>query len=174
MRRPGAAEWICSVLGPRNGHVLAPAPAPRNGHDLGPAPGTDMSILRRVCWTYGPYVHWLVAGEGMPLCPVRTCPVLAPRMGHVLSSDRGADMSWHRPRNGHVHSSPCLVDIRALCPLVAGRRGHAALPGADMPRLSTGKGHGHWPTGSWDAFIGIRPLTIAGGTGSPANATAVT
>lgn len=29
-------------------------------------------------------------------------------------------------------------------------------------------------TGSWDAFISVKPLNITGGTGSPANATALT
>jgi len=29
-------------------------------------------------------------------------------------------------------------------------------------------------TGRWDAFISIKPLNITGGTGSPANATAIT
>jgi hypothetical protein len=28
-------------------------------------------------------------------------------------------------------------------------------------------------TGQWDAFITIKPLNITGGTGSPANATAI-
>jgi hypothetical protein len=28
-------------------------------------------------------------------------------------------------------------------------------------------------TGNWDAFVTIKPLNITGGTGSPANATAV-
>jgi len=28
-------------------------------------------------------------------------------------------------------------------------------------------------TGNWDAFLTIKPLNITGGTGSPANATAV-
>lgn len=63
-----------------------------------------MPILRGAGWTYRPDVHWLRAGEGMSLYPVRACPGVAsgkdmPILGH-----------GERARGGVAAVRPCLVD----------------------------------------------------------------
>lgn len=47
------------------------------------------------------------------------------------------------------------------------------LPLGELWKLGPLAGHMR-TTGSWDAFITIKPLNVTGGTGSPANATAIT
>ncbi|MDF9749231.1 hypothetical protein M2428_000668 [Arthrobacter sp. ES3-54] len=108
----------------------------------------------------------------MPLCPVRTCPALAPRKGHVhwrVAADNFAlECLPAVPGSPFLHSAPNdhgMMHQQLLAKL--------GMPLGELWRLGPLSRH-RKTTGRWDAFISIKPLNITGGTGSPANATAVT